>query len=184
MFDHFDRECSQGFNDNLGMVGVSAAMHLLRMETLRMAPLKAPVLIQGESGTGKELVAANLHGCSRRSAGKMVAVNSGALTETMAEDILFGHDRGAFTGAAGMHRGVFERADGGTLFSTRSESCPSPSRRRCFACSTPDASAGSARRRSGAWISGSLPPPTGTCCRWSTRAPSGSISTIGSARSR
>jgi len=82
----------------------------------RFAASGEPVLIQGETGTGKELVARALHGLGPRAQGAFVAVNCGAIPETMLEAELFGHEKGAFTGATRQHRGRFEQADGGTLF--------------------------------------------------------------------
>jgi transcriptional regulator with PAS, ATPase and Fis domain len=76
----------------------------------------ATVLIQGESGTGKEVVARALHVDGARRAGPFVAVNCGAFAESILESEVFGHEKGAFTGAVARHRGAFERADGGTLF--------------------------------------------------------------------
>jgi psp operon transcriptional activator len=81
-----------------------------------LAPLDRPALIIGERGTGKELIAERLHFLSRRWDGAFVKVNCAALSETLLETELFGHEAGAFTGARGRHRGRFERADGGTLF--------------------------------------------------------------------
>ena len=74
------------------------------------------MLVTGETGTGKEIVARELHAASRRREQPFVAVNCGALTPSLVESELFGHDRGAFTGAAGAQAGWFEAADGGTLF--------------------------------------------------------------------
>jgi len=81
----------------------------------RVAPTSATVLIRGESGTGKELIAKAIHHASDRARGPFVAINCGALPETLLESELFGHVRGAFTGASGTKKGLFEEADGGTL---------------------------------------------------------------------
>jgi DNA-binding NtrC family response regulator len=101
---------------DLGIVGCSSAMRLVRDEIARLARLRAPVLVTGETGTGKELAARALHTCSPRGSGPFVALNCGSLTQGLAEDVLFGHERGAFTGAGVAHRGAFERAHQGTLF--------------------------------------------------------------------
>jgi len=82
----------------------------------RAAPSSAPVLIQGESGTGKELAARRIHFQSPRVGRPFVAVNCKALADSVLESELFGHEKGAFTGAVAAHSGCFERADGGTLF--------------------------------------------------------------------
>jgi transcriptional regulator with PAS, ATPase and Fis domain len=100
----------------LNIVGVSTHLRLLRMEIARLGQLMAPVLIIGETGTGKELVAKGLHIRSNRPTGPFVAVNCGGLTASLLEDTLFGHERGAFTGASGGRKGVFEQANRGTLF--------------------------------------------------------------------
>ncbi len=89
-----------------------SAFGLLR----RMAAHHAPVLLIGESGTGKELAARGLHDASPRAAARFVAVNCGAITPTLFESELFGHEKGAFTGASERRDGAFHRADGGTLF--------------------------------------------------------------------
>jgi DNA-binding NtrC family response regulator len=98
------------------MIGSSAAMQKLQVFIERVAPTPATVLIRGESGTGKELVAAILHGLSPVAGGPFVAINCAAIPESLLESELFGHEKGAFTGAIGQHEGVFSRADGGTLF--------------------------------------------------------------------
>jgi DNA-binding NtrC family response regulator len=89
--------------------------HLVNMAG-RIASSRATVLIQGESGTGKELLARLIHNLSPRSEKPMIAVNCGAIPETLLEAELFGHEKGAFTGAAGRRIGRFEEADGSTLF--------------------------------------------------------------------
>ncbi len=98
------------------LIGDSRSMQALRSVIARVAPTDAPVLVLGESGTGKELVARALHAASRRSAGRMIAVNCAAMPESLMESELFGHERGAFTGAIERRIGRFEQADGGTLF--------------------------------------------------------------------
>ena len=98
------------------IIGTSPAMQEV-FETIRQAaPTRATVLIQGESGTGKELVARALHQCSPRREGPFVPVHCAALAPTLLESELFGHEKGAFTGAVERRRGRFELADGGTLF--------------------------------------------------------------------
>ena len=101
------------FND---LVGDSAAMtHVKRMGE-RAAKSSIPVLILGESGVGKEVIARAMHGASDRAAKPFVAVNCGALPENLVESILFGHEKGSFTGAVDKHLGKFQEASGGTLF--------------------------------------------------------------------
>ena len=82
----------------------------------RVAPTDATVLIRGESGTGKEIIAKALHHASQRAAGRFVAINCGALPEPLLESEIFGHVKGAFTGAGSNKKGLFEEAHGGTLF--------------------------------------------------------------------
>jgi two-component system nitrogen regulation response regulator NtrX len=98
------------------LVGVSPAMDELRALIARIAPTDARVLITGESGTGKELVASAIHRQSGRARKPFVTVNSAAIPRDLAESELFGHEKGAFTGAGERRLGRFELADGGTLF--------------------------------------------------------------------
>ncbi|MGZ5970667.1 MAG: sigma 54-interacting transcriptional regulator [Polyangiales bacterium] len=98
-----------------GAIGKSRAWKKLCAAVHAYASLSAPVLIHGESGSGKEVVARALHQLSPRRSGPFQAVNLGALPRELAEGELFGHERGAFTGAAGSRPGYFELADGGTL---------------------------------------------------------------------
>src|SRR5262245_38099544 len=100
----------------LMMVGDSAVMRQLREQVEMAAPSNGRVLIFGENGTGKELVARTLHALSLRRSGPFVEVNCAAIPEELIESELFGHVRGAFTGAASDRRGKFEIADGGTIF--------------------------------------------------------------------
>ena len=98
------------------LIGTSAAMLELYKQIAQIAPTDTTVLITGESGAGKELVARMLHARSARAAQPFVAVNCGGLAETLLESELFGHERGAFTGAHSQRRGLFEAATGGTVF--------------------------------------------------------------------
>lgn len=98
------------------LIGESGPMADLRASIGRLAGIPSPVLILGESGTGKELVARELHRLSRRRDEAFVAVNCGGMAEGLVDSDLFGHDRGAFTGAVKARRGAFERASAGTLF--------------------------------------------------------------------
>jgi DNA-binding NtrC family response regulator len=99
-----------------GVIAQSPAMHAVLDLVERVAPTDATLLIQGESGTGKEVIAKAVHHASARAARPFVAVNCGAVPETLLESELFGYMRGAFTGAVASKLGLFEEADGGTLF--------------------------------------------------------------------
>lgn len=99
-----------------GMVGSSPAMESLYEQIRQVAPTRATVLVEGPSGTGKELVARALHDLSQRASGPFVAVHCAALPPSLLESELFGHEKGAFTGADQMRKGRFELARGGTLF--------------------------------------------------------------------
>ncbi len=98
------------------MVGRSKPMQQVYDLIARVAPTGATVMIRGESGTGKELVAQTLHMLSKRGQKDFLAVNCGAVSPTLIESELFGHERGSFTGAERRRKGYFEQADGGTLF--------------------------------------------------------------------
>ena len=99
-----------------GFIGQSASIRRIIQTLRQIAPTDATVLIEGESGTGKELVAKALHNNSPRKEGNFVALNCAALSEGILESELFGHEKGAFTGAVNSRKGRFEHASGGTLF--------------------------------------------------------------------
>jgi transcriptional regulator with PAS, ATPase and Fis domain len=98
------------------MVGESGSIAHLRRLAVQIAPKKAALLIHGESGTGKEVLARHVYANSGRADQPFVAVNCAAIPETLVESEMFGHERGAFSGAVSQRRGCFEEADGGTLF--------------------------------------------------------------------
>ena len=98
------------------MIAKSPAMRQVMRLGLRAAQSNIPILIEGESGVGKELIARAIQGSSDRSGKPFVTVNCGAIPENLVESILFGHEKGAFTGASDKHLGKFQEADGGTLF--------------------------------------------------------------------
>ena len=98
------------------LLGVSPAMQEVYRLVEMAAPSPAPVLVLGETGTGKELVARTIHQLSQRAKGPFIAVNCSAIPETLLESELFGHEKGAFTGALSRRPGYFELADGGTIF--------------------------------------------------------------------
>jgi len=98
------------------LVGVSDAIDGVRELIAKVAPTDATVLLQGESGTGKEVIARLVHDCSERTDGPFIPVNCGAIPAELLESELFGHEKGAFTGAVAARKGRFELAEGGTLF--------------------------------------------------------------------
>jgi transcriptional regulator with GAF, ATPase, and Fis domain len=140
-----------------GIIGNSAAIQEVVEKVRQIARCNLPVLLCGESGTGKELFARAIHEYSPRSKKPYIRLNCAALSETVLESELFGHERGAFTGAVGLRKGRFELADGGTLFLASAE--VSPSR----------------------WMSAWWPRPTGTWKRPCSPANSAPIFTIASA---
>jgi len=103
-------------NGAIGIIGSCAAMQALYVKIRKVAPTDSNVLIQGESGTGKELVARALHNLSSRAKAPMISVNCAAIPESLIESELFGHEKGAFTGANAGRAGLVEAADGGSLF--------------------------------------------------------------------
>lgn len=123
-----NRRLSRKLNDRSGvdnvLLGASPAMTTLRDQIMTMAQTDADILIEGETGSGKELVARCLHDFGPRESGNFVAINCGALPESMIESELFGHVAGAFTGAQKTRVGKFEHAQGGTVFLDEIESMP------------------------------------------------------------
>jgi DNA-binding NtrC family response regulator len=111
-----ERSEQQEVDENGGMLGSSLPMQTLIMQIRQFADSPFPVLIEGESGAGKERVASNFHRFSKRSKQAYLSVNCAAISPQLAESILFGHAKGAFTGAAGAHAGYFEEVGDGTLF--------------------------------------------------------------------
>jgi DNA-binding NtrC family response regulator len=110
-------EREQTTRDRFGdLLGASPRMRELFADLERIAATDVTLLIEGETGTGKEIVAESVHRASARAAGPFVVFDCGAVTPTLVESELFGHERGAFTGATQAHAGVCEQADGGTLF--------------------------------------------------------------------
>ena len=110
------RHLKQELGVESGLIGSSPPMRQLKEQIARVAPIPSPVLILGESGTGKELVARDLHRQGRDPKAPFVAINCAALPENLIESELFGHERGAFTGANRTRKGAFQLAAGGTLF--------------------------------------------------------------------
>src|ERR1700752_1646737 len=102
--------------DFTDIIGSSAALRAVVASVAKVAPTESTVLIRGETGTGKELVARAVHNQSARAEMPFVAINCGALPESLIESELFGHRKGSFTGADEHRVGLFEVADGGTLF--------------------------------------------------------------------
>jgi len=111
-----NRDLRERVAEKSELVGHSPAMERLRELIARVAPTEGWVLVSGENGTGKEMVARAIHRASPRASGPFVDVNCAAIPETLIESELFGHERGAFTGALSLRKGKFEQASGGTLF--------------------------------------------------------------------
>jgi len=111
-----NRRLTEEINIERSMVGEGKRMRDVYQFIAKVAPTDSTVLIRGESGTGKELAASSIHQNSSRAGKPFVAINCAALTETLLESELFGHEKGAFTGAVAQKKGKFEIADGGTIF--------------------------------------------------------------------
>ena len=167
-----DREVAQRF-EFYGMVGRGPVMQELFDLVRRLAPHARTALISGETGTGKKLVARALHTLGPRKDRKFIAFNCSALVETLAESELFGHVRGAFTGAIDSKAGLFEQADGATLSSTRSASCRCQTRRSCCGSLSMATCSGLATPTPGGWTCESSRQRI-ACCRRRCR-PAGSV---------
>jgi len=111
-----NEELKRAVGNEYELIGSSPAMTALREQIMRVAPASASVLVTGENGTGKELVARSIHYYSQRRDKPFVAINCAAIPEELIESELFGHEKGAFTGAVAQKKGKFDLADGGTLF--------------------------------------------------------------------
>ena len=110
------KPAGEAANGEIGIIGSCPPMLDMYSKIRKVAPTDSNVLVQGESGTGKELVARALHNLSRRAKAPMISVNCAAIPESLIESELFGHEKGAFTGASAGRAGLVEAADGGTLF--------------------------------------------------------------------
>jgi DNA-binding NtrC family response regulator len=121
-----NRELQKYWQDELALIGGSQAIAALRALVERAAPSDVPILILGENGTGKELVARAVHELSPRSRQPFVKMNCAAVPAELVESELFGHEKGAFSGAVAQRRGRFEQADGGTLFLDEIGDMPPP----------------------------------------------------------
>ncbi len=141
-------------------VFASPAMRIVRDTALKVAASEATVLITGESGVGKEVVARLIHQASPRAKGRFVAVNCAAVTPTLVESELFGHERGAFTGAIGVGKGSWNSLREERSFSTRSGTCPWRCRPSSSGPCKNARSRGWAATRTSRWMCGSCAPPT------------------------
>ena len=172
-------------NDRFGaLLGASLPMRQVFAVLERASKSAAPILFLGESGTGKELMARGVHDSSPRSDGPFVVFDCGASTETLIESDLFGHTRGAFTGAAGDRVGAFAAAHGGTLFLDEIGDLPVALQPKLLRMLEAGRSSRSAAARPSATTCGLWRPPTATCSRRSRVEGSAAISTTGSPSSR
>ncbi|MDD5243843.1 MAG: sigma 54-interacting transcriptional regulator [Syntrophorhabdaceae bacterium] len=112
--NYFQNELRRGFSEEI--VGAQFGLKSVMDQVLKVAPLSSPVLLEGETGTGKELIANAIHNFSPRNNEPLIKVNCGAIPDSLIDSELFGHEKGAFTGAISQQRGRFERAHRGTIF--------------------------------------------------------------------
>jgi len=178
------REALQSRHRIEGVLGESGQMLEVTSLVRRVAPSEATVLIRGESGTGKELIAKAIHYASPRAGAPLIRVNCAALPETLLESELFGHEKGAFTGAVAKRKGRFELAAGAASFSMRSATFPCPSRPSFCAFFRSGNSSGWARACRSASTCAFSPPPIGISKGSSRPGSSARTFTTGSTWSR
>ncbi len=125
---YFQDELRRNLSDEI--VGAHLGLKNVMDQIMKVAPLTSPILLLGETGTGKEVIANAIHNLSPRSSGPLIKVNCGAIPETLLDSELFGHEKGAFTGAFARKRGRFERANRGTIFLDEVAELPLPAQVR------------------------------------------------------
>lgn len=125
---YFQNELRRNLSNEI--VGAHSGLKNVMDQVMKVAPLTSPVLLMGETGTGKEVIANAIHNLSPRSSGPLITVNCGAIPETLLDSELFGHEKGAFTGALAQKRGRFERANRGTIFLDEVAELPLPAQVR------------------------------------------------------
>lgn len=161
-----------------GIIGNSRGLEEVLQTVGRVAPTDAPVLILGENGTGKELIAHAIHANSRRASAPFVTVNLGGISRSLFESEMFGHVKGAFTGAVTSRKGRFAMADGGTIFLDEIGNSIPARRSSCCGCSRSTPTRRSATAPRVAPTSGWCAPPTPICRGWWPRERSARICSI------